>query len=77
MTEAVIRDAVTGGKPGLTGHEIVAAIGKRYWPGVKGQQILPAIYYDFAKIQGRLVKIQGVDFQAAEIGKAPFLALFQ
>jgi len=32
----------------------VAAISKRYWPGVKGQQILPSIY-QFAK-QGRLVK---------------------
>jgi hypothetical protein len=48
MAESVIRDAVTAGKPGLTGAEIVAAIGKRYWPGLKGQQILPSIY-GFAK----------------------------
>ena len=54
MTESVIRDAVGAGKPGLTGAEIVAAIGKRYWPGVQGQQILPSIY-GFAK-QGRLIK---------------------
>lgn len=47
-------DAVVAGKPGLTGAEIVTAIGKRYWPGVKGQQILPSIY-QFSK-NGRLTK---------------------
>ena len=54
MTAAVVRDAIGTGKPGLTGAEIVDAIGKRYWPGVKGQQILPSIY-QFAK-NDRLIK---------------------
>jgi len=54
MTESVIRDAMGGGKPGLTGKEIVAAIGRRYWPGVNGPQILPSIY-KFAK-EDRLTK---------------------
>jgi len=57
MTQSVLRDAFateTPGFSGYTGAEIVAAISKRYWPGVKGQQILPSIY-QFAK-QGRLVK---------------------
>jgi hypothetical protein len=44
MTETVIKDAIKAGKPGLKGREIVAEIGKRYWPGVKPQQILPPIY---------------------------------
>ncbi len=44
MTVMVLKDAVAAGKPGLTGQEIVTEIGKRYWPGVKGQQILPSIY---------------------------------
>lgn len=56
MTESVIRDAVADGKPGLTGAEIVAAIGKRYWPGVKGQQILPSIYQFTRGEHPRLVK---------------------
>ena len=57
MTESVLRDAFAMGTPGFTGYtgaEIVAAISKRYWPGVKGQQILPSIY-QFAK-HGRLIK---------------------
>jgi hypothetical protein len=44
MTETVIKDAIKGGKSGLKGREIVAEIGKRYWPGVKPQQVLPPIY---------------------------------
>jgi hypothetical protein len=44
MTETVIKDAIKAGKPGLKGREIVAEIGKRYWPGVRPQQILPPIY---------------------------------
>lgn len=56
MTALVLKDAMAGGKPGLTGREIVADIGKRYWPGVKPQQILPPIY-SFAK-RGRLRKTE-------------------
>lgn len=44
MTETVIKDAIKAGKSGLKGREIVAEIGKRYWPGVKPQQVLPPIY---------------------------------
>jgi hypothetical protein len=54
MAASVIRDAIEAGKPGLTAQEIVAGIGKRYWPGVKAQQILPPIY-GFSK-RGRLRK---------------------
>ena len=54
MTETVIRDAVAGGKSGLRGQEIVYEIGKKFWPGVQGRQILPPIYA-FAK-KGRLHK---------------------
>jgi hypothetical protein len=54
MTEAVIGEAMKHGKDGLNAQEIVAAIGKKYWPGVKGAQILPSVY-GFAK-QGRLKK---------------------
>ncbi|PWT84878.1 MAG: hypothetical protein C5B56_14895 [Proteobacteria bacterium] len=54
MTETVIQAAIAAGKPGLTGREIVAEIGERYWPGVKPSQILPLIY-GFSK-RGRLRK---------------------
>jgi len=54
MTDTVIKAAIAAGKPGLTGREIVAEIGKRYWPGVKPAQILPPIY-GFTK-RGRLRK---------------------
>ena len=50
MTYEVIREAEQQGKPGLTGAAIVEEIGKRYWPGVKGQQILPSVY-GFAKFE--------------------------
>lgn len=56
MTESVIRDAINSGKSGLTGAEIVVAIGKRYWPGVKGPQILPSIYQFTRGDHPRLVK---------------------
>jgi hypothetical protein len=54
MTVSVISDAVGQGKTGLRGQEIVAAIGKRFWPGVQSKQVLPPIY-QFAK-KGRLIK---------------------
>lgn len=54
MTEAVLKDAIKAGKAGLKGREIVDEIGKRYWPGVKSQQILPPIYQFASK--GRLKK---------------------
>ena len=44
MTDVVLKEAIAGGKPGLKGREIVAEIGKKYWPGVKPEQILPPIY---------------------------------
>jgi hypothetical protein len=54
MTESVLRSAIDAGKTGLKGKEIVVAIGKAYWPGVRAGQILPPIY-GFAK-KGRLDK---------------------
>jgi hypothetical protein len=48
MVETVLLDAIANGKPGLSGQEIVTAIGRKYWPGVQGRQILPPIY-GFAK----------------------------
>lgn len=63
MTYTVIRDAESRGKPGLTGSEIVEAIGKQYWPGLKRQQILPSIY-GFAT-KGRLMKSKDGKFHTA------------
>jgi len=54
MAENVLESAISAGKPGLKGKEIVAHIGKAYWPGVRAEQILPPIY-GFAK-KGRLQK---------------------
>jgi hypothetical protein len=48
MVEKVLLDAISSGKPGLRGQEIVTEIGRKYWPGVQGRQILPPIY-QFAK----------------------------
>jgi hypothetical protein len=44
MTVEVLRDAIAGGKNGLKGKEIVAEIGRKYWPGVQPDQVLPPIY---------------------------------
>jgi len=54
MTETVLTQAEMDGRPGLKGREIVAHIGKQFWPGVKPAQILPTVY-QFAK-KGRLRK---------------------
>ena len=44
MTVEVLREAIAGGKHGLKGKEIVAEIGRKYWPGVQPDQVLPPIY---------------------------------
>lgn len=44
MTVEVLREAIAGGKHGLRGKEIVAEIGRKYWPGVQPDQVLPPIY---------------------------------
>lgn len=44
MTVDVLREAIAGGKHGLKGKEIVAEIGRKYWPGVQPDQVLPPIY---------------------------------
>lgn len=54
MAEVILRDAVNAGRRGLTAAEMVEEIGRRWWPGVQGPQILP-IMYQFAK-RGRLLK---------------------
>lgn len=56
MAKAVLEAA---GDNGLTGGDMVRAIEKRFWPGLKRMQILPAIY-GFAKPEdGRLRKENG------------------
>jgi hypothetical protein len=62
MTEMVIKSAEKEGKNGLTASEIVEQIGKRYWPGIVGAQILPMIY-KFAK-EGRLRKTPNGKFKS-------------
>jgi hypothetical protein len=44
MTVEVLREAIVSGKHGLKGKEIVAEIGRKYWPGVQPDQVLPPIY---------------------------------
>jgi len=44
MTVDVLREAIAAGKPGLRGKEIVAEIGRKYWPGLQPEQVLPPIY---------------------------------
>lgn len=62
MTDMVIKSAEREGKNGLTANEIVEQIGKRYWPGVVGAQILPMIY-KFAK-EGRIRKTPSGKFKS-------------
>jgi len=62
MTDMVIKSAERDGKNGLTANEIVEQIGKRYWPGVVGAQILPMIY-KFAK-DGRIRKTASGKFKS-------------
>jgi hypothetical protein len=64
MAESVIREAVVAGKSGLKGQEIVAAIGRKFWPGVQSKQVLPPIY-QFAK-KGRLHKTNKGIFMVVE-----------
>ena len=61
MTTMVLASAEKEGRDGLTGSEIVKAIGGRYWPGVTGPQVLPSIY-GFAKV-GRLHKTASGKFK--------------
>jgi hypothetical protein len=48
IVEMILKSSEREGKNGLTAREIVEQIGKRYWPGVKGPQVLSFIY-KFAK----------------------------
>jgi hypothetical protein len=75
MVELVLLSAEKEGRDGLTASEIVEEIGRRYWPGLIGKQILPSIY-QFAK-KGRfkktpsgkfkrIKKIEGSEAEAAE-----------
>lgn len=69
MAYEVIRDAELKGKKGLSVKDIVEAIGKRYWPGVRGQQI-SAPLYGMAK-KGRFNKTSNGLFQTVRKDKAP------
>jgi len=62
MTEMILKASEREGKNGLTANEIVEQISSRYWPGIMGAQILPAIYH-FAK-QGRIRKTAGGKFKS-------------
>lgn len=44
MVSLILSSARREGKLGLTGREIVDEIGRRYWPGVQSQQVLPTVY---------------------------------
>lgn len=69
MAEAVIKASEERRGKGLLGREIVDEIGKEYWPGVKGPQILPSVY-QFAK-KGRLVKNTNKRFHTVKKDEAP------
>ncbi|TIO04125.1 MAG: hypothetical protein E5X88_33195 [Mesorhizobium sp.] len=69
MTYEVLREAEGQGKSGLSGAEIVAAIGERYWPGLRNQQVMPSVY-GFVK-DGRLGKMQDGTFYTVRKDEAP------
>lgn len=69
MTDAVLAEAEARGKVGLKGREIVAEIGKQYWPGVKPAQILPQVYQYASK--GRLKKTPNGVFRRLHKNEAP------
>ena len=62
MTDMVLKSSERDGKNGLSANEIVEQIGKRYWPGVVGAQILPTIY-KLAK-DGRIRKTSSGKFKS-------------
>lgn len=65
MVETVI-SKVDGG---LIGREIVEEVGKNFWPGVQGPQILPSVY-GFAK-RGRLKKTKTGRFFTVKKNETP------
>ena len=68
----MVNEVLSESADGLTGRQIVEAIGKRYWPGVKGQQILPSVY-GFAK-RGRLRKSHDGRFHPIRKNETPDVA---
>jgi hypothetical protein len=69
MTETVLAQAEAKGKPGLKGREIVAEIGRQFWPGVKPAQVLPQVY-GYAK-KDRLKKTAAGLFKRVPKNEAP------
>jgi len=69
MTYQVIREAEQQGKKGLAAKEIVDEIGRRYWPGVQGAQILAPVY-QMAK-KGRFKKLSNGLFQTVRTKEPP------
>jgi hypothetical protein len=61
MVEMILASDEKEGQYGLTAKELVEKISGRYWPGLTGSQILPAIY-QFAK-KGRLLKTSAGKFK--------------
>lgn len=74
MTETVLTEGMEIGLPGYTGADIVREIGAKYWPGVRGEQILPSIY-QFAK-KGRIEKTADGIFRPKKKENAPKSVLF-
>ena len=56
MVNMILKSSEREGTDGITANEIVEQMGKRYWPGVKGPQVLSFIY-KFAKAQNSKRKI--------------------
>ena len=69
MAYEVIRDAEAQGKKGIMARQIVEEIGKRYWPGVKPQQIVAPLYRMAKK--GRFRKLDNGLFQTVRTKEAP------
>ena len=67
MTERVLIEAEKAGRDGLTGAEIVEEIGRLFWPGLTGAQILPSIYG--FKVQGRRHKTPSGKFKRIKTNK--------
>ncbi len=69
MAYEVVRDAELKGEKGLPAKKIVEQIGRRYWPGLQGQQVFAPLY-TMAK-KGRFRKTSNGLFQTVRTKEAP------
>lgn len=65
----MVKQVINKAGSGLSGREIVEEIGKDFWPGVQGPQILPSVY-GFAK-HDRLKKTKAGRFFTVKKNEAP------